>query len=118
MWGTIGGLIAGFAVAGGWWSLFAFCGVISIGIGSWRIFGAYRRLTGGQEHERKFSDAYNVTLTSGALEPEVAAARIIDSGQVPRPTLIMYVRACTWEFITMFAFSSLARLTKIFFFAV
>ena len=118
MWGTIAGLIAGFFVAGGWWSLFAFCAIISIGIGSWRIFGAYRRLESGQEHERKFSDAYNITLTNGTPDPEVTAARIVESGHVPRPTFKMYVHACTWEFITMAAFASLARLTKLLLFAV
>ena len=117
MTGTIAGLVAGIAVSGGWWSLFGFCAVVSIGIGSWRIFGAYRRLASGKEYVKKHSDAHNIALTSGAPNPEEAAAWIIDAGQLPKPTLTIYGRACTWEFTTMAACATGVRLVKIFFFS-
>ena len=115
MLGTIAGLVAGFALLGGWWSLLGFCAVVSIAIGLWRIYGAYRRLGSAKDHVRKPSDARNLALVSDASNPEEAAKIIIESGQLPEPTFRMYWRACTWEFVTLVAFASVARLAKIFF---
>ena len=45
----------------------------------------------GEIMGRAFQDAYNISLTGGASDPEEAALRIIEGGQVPRPTLISYL---------------------------
>ena len=69
MLGTIAGLVAGFALLGGWWSLFGFSAIVSIGIGFWRMYGAYRRLARGRDYGQAFQDAYNISLTGGASDP-------------------------------------------------
>ena len=112
---TMFGLLAGFVVLGGWWSLFAFCAVLSIGIGSWRILGAYRRLASGDEYVRKVSDARNIAITSGAESPDVVATKIIGGGQLPKATINMHLHAWAWEFITVAIFATIARFAKIFF---
>ena len=117
MLGTMAGLVAGFALRGGWWSLFEYSVVLAIGIGYWRMSGAYRRLLHGRDYIQAYQDAYNIMLTGGASEPEEAALRILEGGQVPKPTLMSYCRASLWEFITIGVAASVARLLKVFFFA-
>ena len=117
MLGTIAGLFAGIALLGGWWSLFGFSAVMAIGIGSWRMSSAYRRLLRGRGHVQAAQDAYNITLTGSASDPDEAATRILDGGRVPRPPFLSYCRASAWEFITIAVTASVARLLKIFLFA-
>lgn len=116
MVGIIVGVVAGLTVLGGWWSLFGFCVVGSIAIASWRIFGAYGRLASGKDHLRKPSDARNIALACGAQDPDLAAVRFIEGGQLPKPTFAMYGRACAWEFLLVAACATVARTAKIFFF--
>ena len=117
MWGTVVGVMAGFGLSGGWWSLLAFSGIVAIAIGCWRIYGAYRRLARGQEYGSAFRDAYNIAITSSAPDPEEAAYRIIESRNIPRPPLTSYGRACVWEFITIALAASVARILKMLFFS-
>ena len=117
MFGTIAGLVAGFALRGGWWTLLGYSVLAAIGIGTWRMSSAYRRLLRGRDYLQASKDAYNITLGGGSSEPEEAALRIIEGGRVPKPTLMSYFRASSWEFITIGVAASVARLGKILFFA-
>ena len=117
MWGSVVGVMAGFALPGGWWSLLAFSGIVGIAIGWWRIFGARRRLARGQDYGGAFRDAYNIAITSGVADPEQAALRIMESRDVPNPTLGSYGRACTWEIVATAVAASAARVVTLVFFA-
>lgn len=117
MIGIVFGLIAGLVLPGGWWTLLGVSAVLSIGIGCWRIVGAHRRLRQAQDYPRALRDARNITLTSGASNPEALAFYIIESGEVPDPTPLSYIVASWSEFIAMAIAASITRLVKIFLFS-
>lgn len=108
MIGLVFGVGAGIFILGGWWSLIAFCAIVSAGIGAWRIFGAYRRL--GNDL-RTPQDAHNLALTSGAENPEEEANRIMAGGRLPDFKFTMLMRASAWEFAGCVIGAVGARLT-------